>query len=303
MDIKKNNMYLLGLEHSGCNPADYYLLKDSILNIHGREIIHAIFTYGMPSVYLNYGYTKKRYKEIMYKKFMIESVLDEERGYLMQNALFDLLDPTEKTNISYYYGMIFTKLISRKVFDVPILIHLSLFEKLYKGAITYTGATKIRPDLIGYNSVTDKWSVWEAKGNKAGLNKALNQLDVINTINKKKPDLKVACAAYFDKYLKVKVIDPVDSGEVNIIIDTNKMYEFYYRAIFELIEGNNTKTENGIISSNINLFNTRIDIGLPVEIFNCIYGQKSNELSKIVPNCKEMYINEKNMFSDLVYLK
>lgn len=80
------------------------------------------------------------------------------------------------------------------------------------------------------------------------------------------------------------------------------MYEFYYRAIFELIEGN-IKTKNDIISSNINLFNTRIDIGLPVEIFNCIYGQKSNELSKIVQNCKEMYINEKNMFSDLIYLK
>lgn len=306
--ITNNKEYSIQLLSKGCDIKKYPQLGKKYLTIQGRDIIHAIITCGMPVDYLTYSHLHSRRKEFLYKQYMMEATLKVDKGELVKDIdSFEYLDSSEKNVISYYYGMIFTKLISRKIFNIDFLVHLSLFKRLYgKDKVKVKFKSTEMPDFIGHNNAMNEWSVWEAKGNRDGLKKGFVQVQAINKINGKKPYLKAVNATYFTKKenkLKSYILDPDGDGEINLEIDMERLYDFYYRPLFEFIRECNGKLNNEIMEATFvdDGQNELFTIGLPELIYNHFAKQEKNLEQKILV-CKEQLFKYDNMYGDLVYL-
>src|SRR5699024_12818223 len=89
--------------------------------------------------------------------------------------------------MSYYLGMFFTKLISRRLYGVDYLTHLNLIEKENGDGFIDFFAGEWRPDTIGYRMADDSGSVWEAKGGsnrrEQALRKGSQQVEAIASGN------------------------------------------------------------------------------------------------------------------------
>lgn len=230
------------------------------LEFTNRELLHAIITCGMPMQRLTPQFTDKRKSEILYKMFLVEAALEVEGDRLKKSARTMYLDSSEKSVISYYLGMFFTKLISRRLFDVDYLVNLNLVEKSSNEYIDYF-CSKWRPDMIGYKIGDDAWSVWEAKGGSnrraPALAKGCEQAGDIASINHKKPDPAAVCMTYYDHGYLRAIIKKTSSEEgAPVDFDANTFFETYYRPLRELFMEHCLKTDK-------ELKNVEVEIAVP----------------------------------------
>jgi hypothetical protein len=139
------------------------------------------------------------------------------RAYLMQTPSnfitrtmpYQMSDPSEKTSISFYLGMMLAKLFAEVLFDVPRMLHFAVYAQNYQVVVA---AGESRPDLIGLSN-GGQWFVFEAKGRSnsfdaAALGTAKEQAQQIQTINNLAPACSVACQAYFTSVLNFRMDDP-----------------------------------------------------------------------------------------------
>ena len=75
------------------------------------ELMHAVFTCGMPAFWIN---SKKlfikRQSELNYKLHLVRTALDVDTyGYITVSDRIKYLDASEKRFVSYYIGMLMTK--------------------------------------------------------------------------------------------------------------------------------------------------------------------------------------------------
>nr|PKZ24471.1 hypothetical protein CYJ44_10490 [Corynebacterium aurimucosum] len=100
---------------------------------------------------------------------MILSSLDKTSGGWEQNFSYKRLDPSEKSGVSYYLGMVLPAIIAKKLWNTPHLVHVDAVLKIRAQKI---GNVR-RPDLVGYRQGATANSLGrlllEAKGRTNGF--------------------------------------------------------------------------------------------------------------------------------------
>lgn len=204
------------------------------------ELLHAIVTCGMPIHHLTTSSVEQRKSDLLQKCRLVEMALDVEGEYLKRSERTYFLDPSEKSVISYYLGMIFTKLISGRVFFLDYLTHITTIQKQTLQKAAWLQACR-RSDFIGYRIRHDDWSVWEAKGriqySLEALESGYLQAREISLINGQKPKYGAVCMTYYESgNLTAQVKDPEGVGNVELNFLPEHFYQAYYKHICELYQ-------------------------------------------------------------------
>ncbi|CAI0728529.1 hypothetical protein [Serratia quinivorans] len=222
------------LHHLNCNIVDFSgsyarLNGSSGVKITEAELLWAMITVGkryQRQLLINDEFS---FQEIINRITLIRSILDLSNNEIYKSVIYKNSDPTEKTFMSFMLGMAISKLLSQKLINVPWLAHLHML----KTPMTYSHNTKSRPDLIGRNPQGD-YVIVEAKGTSGKYNdstqtKALNQLNVIKTVNGVTPILYIASQLYFDTSMSAKFQDPEsDQDGLDIEFSDNEYFGSYY---------------------------------------------------------------------------
>ena len=204
------------------------LKTDSLALIHsaimvGRSSYADVMRYGISSAF-----------DLLFRVALLRANLAVSDKKLVKTQVYENLDPTEKSSVSFFLGMMIADLIARKYLGVTRLVHLGHFKK--KHHVILSG--KKHPDLIGETS--GGWVVVEAKGRTGGFDsqaqiKAKAQSRSIVSINGKPPLVHTACQMYFSsKGISVRFDDPEpdeDGDEVDFNYDDFLTY--YYAAFLE----------------------------------------------------------------------
>lgn len=314
-----------------------YLERDPSKNITGmvetvelefsnKELLHAILTCGMPMQRLTCEYMNKRKMELLYKMFLIETALEEDGRNLTKSQRVMYLDSSEKSVMSYYVGMFFTKLISKKMYDIDYLTHLNMIENIYgNGFIDYFGK-QWRPDMIGYRMMDQSWSVWEAKGGSnrraPALKKGCQQVADIAKINGKKPSLSAVCMTYYSHgFLSAVIKEPESTGGEALKIDGNRFYRTYYEPIRQLfVEAEDSlKKENGRVEVTLEIpyfgqdretgERRSVSVGMSESLYDAVirkeYGRIRERLLEENKDEQRDYVLAENSFmgADGIYIR
>ena len=254
--LEKNRKYLIHIENSNCDTKKYPDLSSAELEITSEDIKDAIVTCGILPVNLNDRVAHIRRKESRFKRHLMNMCLREKQNvYSALNYLeidkdaLMYLDASERAVVSYYIGMIFTKIISRRVFGVEYLVHLKRFNEYYHTKVSEKNNKE--PDFIGLDKSENQYSLFEAKGrmrySSNTLNKAKDQFDSIKDIGGQTPCLKAAIMTTLSSrghILKAFINDPRGEGEYSIDIRKEDILLNYYEPLVELAEEIRTKTES-----------------------------------------------------------
>ena len=186
-------------------------INGDVLSIESWEIFAAILSCGcIPSEYIPHNISK-RIDELVYKCAVINFALKEDKGYVVWDVdNISKLDPSEKVFVSYYIGMFFGTLISRKLYGIDYLCHFEKFISYSKSVLKHNGkkykGSHSEPDFIGmkYSGSNVDFSLFEAKGGENirvdVTNKALSkQLCVVKTILGKSPRYRILCYSAYNK--------------------------------------------------------------------------------------------------------
>jgi len=205
--------------HSYCFPnhwgADFQ--EDNELSVTWAEILWAAMTVGKSEERLN-QYGSFSWMERIHRAAVIGAAIKEDAdGKLQRSGVYAASDPTEKGYISYFLGMVTSKLMARKYLNVPWLVHIDVLRD--RERIQTPGRS--RPDLAGTDDAGN-WCIVEAKGRSNGigdgtppdvLESAKEQTREVKHINHEEDLLRIACAAHFydnadDAALEISWCDP-----------------------------------------------------------------------------------------------
>ncbi|MEK6323336.1 MAG: hypothetical protein AABN33_16975 [Acidobacteriota bacterium] len=177
--------------------------------------------------------------ECLWRLAMVRANLVEEAsGRLRKSTAFVALDRSEKSAVSYFLGLVFTKLIAERLFGVSWLLHLDV----YRQYLDPTLAFNERPDFVGTDT-SGYWIVIESKGRSGGapndlLTKAKRQTRSLRRVAGELPILRVAVATYFSRNdLCARIRDPedFDEGAPDVDIGPETFGRAYYRPLVELL--------------------------------------------------------------------
>lgn len=290
------------------------------LEFTNKELLHAILTCGMPVQRLSQDYIGKRKMEIMSKIFLVETALDAEGDRLKKSPRTMYLDSSEKSVISYYLGMFFTKLFSKKLYGIDYLTHLNTIEKIQgEGFIDYFSG-KWRQDMIGYKGKDDSWSVWEAKGGSNRRAPALKigceQAGDIKALNGKQPDPAAVCMTYYDHSYLTAIIKKTKSQEgTELEIAERGFWESYYSGIRQMFleYGNTTRWTGGNVEITIDIpyyhdkeretLKRFITMGIPEELFQKIMKEDYIGILQMEDRVSEGWEDGRYIGGDKIYIK
>lgn len=202
-----------------------------------RELIHAAFTCGMPIQRLTPAYRGKRQMEFLQKIILIERALEAEGDRLKKSHDLDYLDSSEKSMISYYLGMIFTKLISGKLFNMDYLTHVNLIPS--RDGNGYIDLCQMRrSDLIGYQRSSGTYSVFGAIGRSENSPRALENgcilAQSIKNICDQVPQMAAVSMTYYENsYLTAYIKTLRSQGECELKFEPLDFYTSYYTPMME----------------------------------------------------------------------
>lgn len=270
MILTEDKIYTISLETESSN-SDSGLINNTIeLEFTNKELLHAIVTCGMPVQRLTAAFPEKKRLEFLYKLFLVETALDTEGDRLKKAKKIAYLDSSEKSVISYYMGMFFTKMISHRLYDSEYLTNLNLIDTPDHKEFIDFFASEWRPEMIGYRPETKCWSVWEAKGGsnrrEQALKKGADQLKAIGTLNGGRPDPAAVCMTYYDHgYLCGILREPESDTEgEQLRFSEEDFYKAYYKPICELF------LDKG---SNLRLYDAYAEITLELPYFTEEYKE------------------------------
>lgn len=284
---------------------------DTNLRFTGKELIHAILTCGVINPLCEAD------SEFKYKKYAIECQLDDDNGKLYLSKAYDDFDPSEKRCLSYYRGMIFSRLIAYKRFDSTHFVHLRTCENRIHMATTRKASFAMDPDIIAWNENerSTSYSVWECKGYKKGLSGGKKQAEKIEKIDGNDVRAQIVSAIYQKgnkNEIFASVKDPKEKGR-DVSLDFDKALKVYYSPVVNFI--NNApllKSNNKMQLRTIEIDSDEYEIGVPENIYECISGVGSNkkDLQSIIKEYfgekfveNEDMIRDENIFNDYIYIK
>lgn len=261
MILTDDKVYTMSLETESNNMDSGLNNNTTELEFTNKELLHAMITCGMPVQRLTAAFPEKKRLEFLYKLFLVETALDAEGDRLKKAKKTAYLDSSEKSVISYYMGMFFTKMISHRLYKSEYLTNLNLIETPDGKEFIDFFASEWRPEMIGYKPDTQKWSVWEAKGGsnyrEQALKKGAAQLRSIGTLNSSKPDPAAVCMTYYDHgYLCGILREPDGNTEgEQLKFSEEAFYKAYYRPICELFldKGSNLRMYDGYAEISLEL--------------------------------------------------
>lgn len=261
MILTDDKVYTMSLETESNNMDSGLNNNTTELEFTNKELLHAMITCGMPVQRLTAAFPEKKRLEFLYKLFLVETALDAEGDRLKKAKKTAYLDSSEKSVISYYMGMFFTKMISHRLYKSEYLTNLNLIETPDGKEFIDFFASEWRPEMIGYKPDTQKWSVWEAKGGsnyrEQALKKGAAQLRSIGTLNSSKPDPAAVCMTYYDHGYLCGILREPD-GDIEgeqLKFSEEAFYKAYYRPICELFldKGSNLRMYDGYAEISLEL--------------------------------------------------
>lgn len=222
-------------------------------------------------------------------------------NHIIKSRAYKSLDPSEKSAISYFLGLTFTKLMATRLFGIPWLMHLDV----YKNHLSILTGGR-RPDLVGQDS-WGRWSVFEAKGRTSRkepgvVATAKAQTRGLRTIGNCYPILRVASIIHFPRQsLHIYMEDPeeFDKDAVDLSISEDQFHEDYYRPISDLIDAE-WSTDGGVATRRtirtfdiagiertihaVELQGTDVVIGLEDQVYNTLTSKNiRSQIIEIIP--------------------
>ena len=203
------------------------------------EVIHAAITVGRGGWRDVFRHDRYSRYEMLYRASMIYANLRTRRGSITKTDAYHALDPSEKSAISYFLGLTFTKLLATKLLGIRWLLHLDVYGTHLGARYTNRG----RPDLVGLDA-SGRWCVFEAKGRSNGLapnviSTAKAQTEKLRTIDGHLPHLRVAAITYFSgRSLAVHMEDPdvFDARAGDLDVPEDQFLRDYYYPFTVLLE-------------------------------------------------------------------
>lgn len=203
------------------------------LSVSWHEIVWAAMTMGKPGVAFLLAHGWHSVSDLVVRSHTVYANLRESALFIERTSLYKGLDPTEKSGVSYFMGMLAAKVLGARLLDTPWLFHLSMAKAL-GGTVAVKGASQ--PDLIGLRR-NREWVVAEAKGRTWGYSApamaaAKLQTRQLRTINGKFPSLRVAVQASFNPHMEWAIEDPEEFEEnaPDLKFDVEGAMELYYSA-------------------------------------------------------------------------
>ncbi|MFA5267557.1 MAG: hypothetical protein WC379_06260 [Methanoregula sp.] len=243
-------------------PDDYPLLKrDRELNVSLPALVWAAVTVGAPSLSDVNLSSWPAIAFAFHKAFAIESIMNIDNNEISLQPNYENLDQSEKVVLSYWTGMMLTKLVSDQFLGVPYPAHVRAMQK--KLQLTTNPETSLSlPDLIGQDP-SKKWHVLEAKcykkdpGPKEKESWTLQAQRVIE-IDGIPPSTTSYCfttlqPSKYGSNFKMEWVDPEikkDSDSFSIDVYPIQLLQFYYRPFFEIfknVERKDLRDDDGII--------------------------------------------------------
>lgn len=190
-----------------------------------------------------FGNPSRTWREFLWRVNMILSSLDQTSGGWKQSFSYKRLDPSEKSGVSYYLGMVLPAIIAKKLWNTPHLVHVDAVLKILGQKI----GNVQRPDLVGYRQGATANSpgrlLVEAKGRTNGfaqlpVSKAKSQLSsappaVLQLVGGAAP--RIASLAYFENdHWRGYMVDPpgapvgslYSDDEFQTLVDTAYCWPF-----------------------------------------------------------------------------
>lgn len=203
------------------------------LRLSWHEIVWAAMLMGKAGVAFLLAHGWHSVSDLVVRSHTIYANLRENSSYLERSSLYTSLDPTEKSGVSYFMGMVAAKVLGARLLGTPWLFHVSMIKAL-GGAVALKGNSQ--PDLIGLRQNRD-WVVAEAKGRSWGysasaMTTAKLQTRQLRKINGQFPALRVAVQASFSPKLEWAIEDPeeFDEDAVDLQFNLEGALEMYYSA-------------------------------------------------------------------------
>ena len=305
MILTEDKTYTISLETEDDDSESGLTSKTIELEFSSKELIHAIVCCGTPAQRLTAAFPEKKRFELIYKLFMLETALEGEGDRLKKSKRTAFLDSSEKSVITYYIGMIFTGLISRRLYDVKYLTGLNQITSGDKEGFIDFFASEWRSELIGYKLEDSEWSAWEAKGGsnrrEQALTKGTQQLNAISSINGCRPDPGAVCMTYFDHSFLCGIIrEPAESSAGEQLAFSDKdFFRAYYKPLCELFVDRESHLRIydsfAEISLNIPYFTEKyrepdtrtIRVGMPVKLLNYLIEEDYNTVAKMRKNAAD----------------
>lgn len=278
MILTEDKRYTMSLETENGISDSGLINNITELEFTNRELLHAVITCGMPIQRLTAAYPEKKRLETLYKLFLVETALETEGDRLKKSKKIAYMDSSEKSVISYYMGMFFTKMISSRLYGSEYLTNLNLIEKEGTDEFIDFFASEWRPEMIGYQPKQDTWSIWEAKGGsnrrEQALKKGADQLKAIGTLNGMCPEPGAVCMTYYDHgYLCGILREPEWDKEGEALkFSEASFYKAYYSPIRELF------FDKG---SNLRFYDSYGEIALMVPYFAECYQEPEERIIRI----------------------
>jgi hypothetical protein len=205
------------------------------------ELVHAAITVGRRNWSDVIRHGSYSILEVLWRVAMLRANLGTNSfNRLIRSAAYDRLDPAEKTSVSFFLGNCIAKALCSRLFNVPWLLHLSVYwDDLGVGM---TAGSKERPDFVGFDAA-NRAIVVEAKGRTRGVDSALmtkakRQARLVTTIGGIAPTARIAVASYFsDRGLRVNIQDPWEPlpGAVGVDLSPDRLAHLYYRNVFDFV--------------------------------------------------------------------
>jgi hypothetical protein len=184
--------------------------NNSVITVTWAQLVWAAITAGKAAgdeyAYGIYSTLERLHRASMIRSYLMQST----SGFIARTMPYQVSDPSEKTSISFYLGMMLAKLFAEVLFDVPRMLHFAVYAQNYQ-IVAAQGES--RPDLIGLSN-SGAWYVFEAKGRSNGFDAAAlatakEQAEQILSIDNLAPVCSVACQAYFSSTgLSLRMDDP-----------------------------------------------------------------------------------------------
>lgn len=214
----------------------------SLINVSRTEIVQAATEVGATSsIFRNASH--RTALEIAWRANIILANLEETSSGWKQSLSYKRLDPSEKSGVSYYLGMVLPAIVAKKSWKVPHLVHVDAVLQI----LGRTVGNVQRPDLVGYRQGATANSqgrlLLETKGRTNGfaqapITTAREQLTnapqaVLRLVGSTAP--RVASLSHFeDDHWRAYMIDPpgtpVESpysdAEFQALVDTAYCWPF-----------------------------------------------------------------------------
>lgn len=237
MLLTKMNSYQLPVENRG--GMEDFLSSNSLVEFSALELLHAVVTCTFPASRVLDGYTRKRREELYAKCAMMEAALIQNEEYFGKSPVIGYLDSVEKTAVSYYLGLIFTKLVSARVFHEDFLTHVQLIHRENGEYFFYIGRKK-RSEMLSYQLGQEGFSVWAARGRSNNsldaLQEGLSQAQEIRAVQGMAPRMRAVCMTYYEKGIfSARVQRSAKQGTEDLDFTEKEYLRAYYQPVRELL--------------------------------------------------------------------